>query len=296
MSTADDDNGQVLSPENWGQFNLYRAISAAERLLKGHAQHLAIILAFETMRRRCRNGVIEITHRELAALTGRGKDQIPVAMAECIEVGLLHGRRIMGGFKYTWGRVAYFPTEAANVVRRDQNDHSDKSIELRDAARRALRPEYLAALNHKYSIRSDSPMVPPLLALTTSQESTILDNWVYGAEAIGEPVESIAKKSLAKFFANDGKDGSFLKKAKHPLARFAEDVGLIVCNLVSFAEHLRRQGVETETRTSERVEHHVSLRPEVRRMNFEGSQELLRNMGIRRPVQRPNDFQLAANG
>lgn len=122
MSTAENDDGQALS-EDWGQFNLYRAMTAIRRLLKGNAQHLALLLAHETVRRRCRNGVIEITHKELCEWSGRHSSTTHNAFEEAVKVGLLHQRHIRDGFKYTWARVAYFPTEAANVVRRDQNDH-----------------------------------------------------------------------------------------------------------------------------------------------------------------------------
>ncbi|TXH58021.1 MAG: hypothetical protein E6Q97_03270 [Desulfurellales bacterium] len=295
MSTKDTDEGQVLSPENWGRFDHYRAIEVACRLLSGTAQHVAMRLAHETYKRRCRNGVIEITHREIAMLTGRGKDQIPVAIAECVEAGLLHQRRIMGGFKYTWGRVAYFPTEAVNVVDAVKKTSSDPASDLRDAARQCFRREYLLGLHDKYKIQSDSPAVPALLNLTQAQEAEIVANLAYGAEKLGMPVEEFAKKAFGKFFANDGKDGKFLKNAKHPLARFSEDVALIVCNLISFADHLRRQGVVVDVRPSERVEHHVSLRPEVRALNAQASRDLLAAMGIRRPAER-QDLKLAANG
>lgn len=120
MSTTDDDTGQVLSPDNWGQFKPWRAAQAIFALVKGRAQHVAIALARKTPG----SGVINVTHKELAAITGLGKNSIPEAMAECIAAGLLHQRRVMGGFKYTWGRVAYFPTEVGGVGRRAEKTSS----------------------------------------------------------------------------------------------------------------------------------------------------------------------------
>lgn len=293
MSIADNDEGQVLSPETWGQFNLYRAEATIMRLLKGQAQHIALVLAHETIRRRRKDGIIEITHRELAELSGRAKDTIPVAMAECVEAGLLHQRRIRDGFRYTWGRVAYFPTTGTGVVDANKKSSSDSSSSLRDAVQRVLDGIYLDKLQRKHGILPNSPGAKKRLWLTADKRNEIIDNLVFAAEAVNWDAEHVTEKALGKWFESDGRD-AFLKRTRHPFIRFADDVELIVCNLIAFENHKRRSGIGNTTQPTERVEQLVSNRPEIRAANIAGGAGVIAAMGYRPSLVRP-DFKLAAN-
>lgn len=292
MSTADNDEGQVLSPENWGQFNLYRAMDAIRRSVKGQAQHVALLLAHETVRRRCKNGVIEITHRELASMSGRAKDTIPVAIAECVEAGLLHQRRIRDGFKYTWGRVAYFPSEAHTVGRSAENAHSDNLGELRDAVRRLYRAVYLeVVLKGRHGIKWDSPKAAKLLRLSHEQESEILDNLVYFVVESKLEMDPAIECVFADWAASNGTN-NFLFRARHPLARFADDVGTLVCRLLVKSGH----ALPGQTRAVPNlVGAPLALHPDVQQKTLKGAKQVLSVFDVpRAKLQRP-DFKLAAN-
>lgn len=291
MSTVDNDNEQVLSEENWGPFLPWRAVKAIRKLVKGNAQHLAMCLACKTPR----SGELKVTHRELVAETGRHKDAVAHAMAECVKAGLFHQRRIMGGFKYVWGRVAYFPDDVgADVGRHGQILCSDSGGSYRDALRRTLVPCYLSKLHGKYGIRPESPEALKRIGLSAEQHENIIKNLEYGGTSLKITPEAITERALLKYMESDG-NKEFLKRTRHPLSRFADDVGLIVCNMISWDEHKQRRGLTEQTHTVNRVEHNVALRPDVRQTNIEGGATLLAAMGVKRPLQRL-DFKAAANG
>lgn len=292
MSTADQGNEQVLSEDNWGPFWPLKAIKAIRKLgLTRDAQHIAIMLAIKTDK----TGEIEITHRELVRDTGRSKTAVPKAMAECVKVGLLYQRHLgkKNCFKYTWGRVAYFPTDVAAVGRHGQISCSESSAALRDALWRRVVPEYLPLLKIKHGILPDSPKVPDLIRLSEFQRKEILDNLEYGAKYLG--ADNIVSRCLTKWFQSDGKNGgNFLLRELHPLSRFSEDVSLLVCNLISFEEHKQRRGLTEQTHTIKRVEHRVTARPDVQQITAESAKNVVAAIGAPRQLQRL-EFKRAAN-
>jgi hypothetical protein len=95
--------GLPVPNEAWGPFRPLRAMAVVESRLKGHAQHLAWAIA----RRTPHDGVIFLVHKEIADITGRPVNAIGDALQEAIDAGLMHGRRTIGGFCYTWAEAAY---------------------------------------------------------------------------------------------------------------------------------------------------------------------------------------------
>ena len=220
---------------NWGPFLPWRAAKAICRLTQGNTQHIALILAMKTPR----DGKWFVVQKKLAIEIGRAHSTVGTAIKELFKLGILiKAKRTMGGFDIVWGKVAYGITESHNghqgELTQGENTFSDVK-EIRNALRLNLRPAYCTRLVERYpdDLTQGSPEVRRLALLTDSAENLILDNLVFLATSQKViPTEQIASLALERFMKRKGSN-DFLIKQMHPLQRFSQDVGRIVCRMLA---------------------------------------------------------------
>lgn len=261
MSNTDDNEVQAndasdppnwFAPEDpgphpsWGPFLPMRAQKAIRKLASGNAQHVGLYLSGITPR----DGKTFVVQKVLAADTGRHHSTIKAAIKELFALGILSkAKRTMGGFDIVWGKVAYGLTDAAAVGQRAEKMCSSPVKEIRDALRLDLRPAYCARVVARYpeDLAAGSPDVRKLALLTNTGESLILDNLVFLAISQNViPTGQIVDKTLERWMKRNG-DGNFLVKNRHPLQRFSEDVGRIVCRMLA---EIQKSSAGTNSATS----------------------------------------------
>lgn len=101
--------GLPVPDPSWGEFRKLQAQHVFVRKLKGHAQHIAMVLATLTDE----DGIRFVTHAKLAELTDRPPNSIGKALKEVMAAGYLAGKRTRDGHLYVWLEPAFRGISAA---------------------------------------------------------------------------------------------------------------------------------------------------------------------------------------